>query len=80
MQLAGYKIKCMLAEPKSKGHREAQPSAELHTAHLYQVSATCLMVTKELPLDNISLPIPKALLLGVAPDTSRLSSQEPRAC
>ena len=49
MQLAGYKVKCMLAEPKSKGHREAQPSAELHTAHLYQVTATRLRITMELP-------------------------------
>ena len=44
LQLAGYKVKCMLAEPKSKGHRELPPPAELHPAQLYQVWAKVLSV------------------------------------
>ena len=38
LQLAGYKVKCMLAEPKSKGHRDVLPPADMHAAALYRVS------------------------------------------
>lgn len=42
MQLAGYKVKCMLAEPKSKGHREVLPPPDMQAAALYRVLAAAV--------------------------------------